>query len=239
MSVPLDDSNSLPVDGDAARYHAVCPWAVLALLLGILSPLAFVGPLLWLLPWFCIVVALLAIWKISSSAGALAGWNVALLGLLLALLFGIAAPTRTLTRHYWLETRAEHFANKFIDLLQRGQAYAAYQLTLHPTFRKPLDDDGSAENSKNPMAQEAYERFLQLEPPKTLLAQRDQAKVEELESTWFNTDENGDNVAVRFQITRRENAAKVPLVVQLTLLRFLDPKTDREKWMIRSADVVQ
>lgn len=239
MPAPLADSNSLPADGDVARYHAVTPWAVAALVLGLLSPLAFVGPLLWLLPLFCLVVALVAFWKIASSAGELVGWNIALLGLLLALLFGLAAPVRTLTRQYWIESRAELFARRFIDLLQQGRTYAAYQLTLSPSLRKPLDVDLSEEYAKDPRAQQRYENFLRLEPVKTLSAQRDQASVEQLEMAGIASDEDYDQVAVRYRISHQQSGATVPLVVQLTVMRSVDGRTGREQWTIRPSNVVE
>ena len=170
MSAPLTDSHSQAADGDAARYHAVSKWAVAALLLGLLSPLALVGPVLWLVPLLGIVIALSAMRKISTSAGELVGWNLAFLGLLLAILFGVAAPVHTLTRHHWIEIRAEEFADQFLDLLLNGRTQAAFQLSLAPGRRKPLDYDLSEEFKKNPKAQQKYDEFMQREPARTLFA---------------------------------------------------------------------
>jgi hypothetical protein len=238
MSVPLTDSNSQPADGEVSRYHSVSPWAICAFVLGLLSPLALVGPLLWLLPISCAVVALIAMRKISSSGGELVGWNIALMGLLLAMLFGITAPVHTLTRHYWLETRAEAFANQFTDLLQEGRAFAAYQLTLDPRLRKPLEVDLSAEYAKDTNAQKKFDDFSQREPAKILLAQRSQATVEQLQSKWLSSDEDSDRVAVRYRIAHQENGSTVPLEIQLTLSRFLDGKTGGELWRISSSEIL-
>ena len=211
MSTPLADSNALPVDGEETKYRAVSAWAVMVLVLGILSPLAFVGPVLWVAPLLCIVAALIAMWKISSSAGELVGWNIALLGLLLAVLFGLAAPVHTLTRHYWLETRAEVIAKEFIDFLRQGRPQAAFQLTLLPRMRKPLDADLSAQIDKDAKARQKYDDFLRVEPAPTLLAQRDQAQVERLGSHILSSDETNDRIAVRYRISRQTIGA-APMV---------------------------
>ncbi len=238
MTAPLADSNSLPADGEVARYRAVSAWAIAALLLGLLSPLAFVGPVLWSLPLLCIAVALVAMWKISASAGELVGWSLALLGLLLALLFGLAAPAHTLTRQYWLESRAEAFADEYIELLRQGRPFAAYQLMLYPTLRKPLNTELPADYDKDPRAKQKYERFLQAEPALTLLAQRDRANFQRLSCQLLSSDDESDRVALRYRISPPQTGA-APVVIQLTVLRFLDGKTGREQWRIKSADVVE
>ncbi len=238
MSAPLADSNALPADRDAAQYRAVSAWAVTALVLGILSPLAFVGPVLWLVPLLCVVAALIAMWKISSSAGDLVGWNIALLGLLLAILFGLAAPVHTLTRQYWLETRAEVIAQEFIDFLRQGRPQAAFQLTLLPRSRKPLDADLSAEIDKDAKTRQKYDSFLGFEPAPALLAQREQARVERLGSRVLSSDEDSDRIVVRYRISR-QTSGTAPMVIQLRLLRFIDAKTGREQWRVESSDTVE
>src|SRR5262245_4816609 len=109
MSVPQVEPASNRSTGDEPiQYRADSRLAVLALLLGIASAAAMVGPVLWFVPIAAAITALVAMRRIRSSED-LVGWNVAFLGLLLALLFGIAAPARTMSRQYWLASRAEQF----------------------------------------------------------------------------------------------------------------------------------
>ena len=239
MSGPLNDSHSQTADGDAARYHAVSKSAVAAFLLGLLSPLALVGPVLWLVPLLGIAIALSAMRKISTSAGELVGWNLAFLGLLLAILFGVAAPVHTFTRHHWIEVRAEEFADQFLDLLLNGRTQAAFQLSLAPGRRKPLDYDLSEDFKKNPKAQQLYDEFTQHEPARTLLALRQQAKIEQLSSQWLASGDENDQVAVLYRISQPDSTATNAFNLRLDVMRFVDGTSGREQWQIVSARVVE
>ncbi len=150
----------------------------------------------------------------------------------------LGCAAHTLTRHYWLETRAEAFANEYIELLRQGRPFAAYQLMLYPTLRKPLNAESPADYDKDPKAKQKYESFLRAEPALTLLAQRDRANIQQVYSQTLSSDDDSDRVAVRYRISPPQTGA-APVVVQLTVLRFLDGKTDREQWRIKSADVVE
>src|SRR5436853_7787623 len=90
-----------------AGYNVVSGWAVAAVIVGILSATALINPLLWLVPAVGIGIAVIAMWRISRSRGELTGWNMALLGLLLSLMFGAAGPGRTISRRIWLPSSAE------------------------------------------------------------------------------------------------------------------------------------
>ncbi len=117
--------------GDIA-YRAISGWAIAALVLGLLSGVALVGPVLWSVPLAALLAAGIAMWRISRSGGELVGWNLAVLGLLLAIVFGVAAPTRIAVRRHWLETRGRIFADEFIELLKEGKGFGAYQLLQPP-----------------------------------------------------------------------------------------------------------
>ncbi len=117
------------VERDLESYRAPSMWGPVALLLGIISAVAVIGPLLWILPVTAAIFAVVALWRIRASGGQLLGRGMAVLGLVLAIFFGMAGPARTLSREYWLETRADRFAHGFIEVLENGKKYEAHQLT--------------------------------------------------------------------------------------------------------------
>ena len=78
--------------GRDTGYRTISGWAIAGLLLGILSAAAVVGPILWLIPVFAIVVSAIGLRQIKNSQGQMSGWSLAVLGLLLALFFGAAGP---------------------------------------------------------------------------------------------------------------------------------------------------
>src|SRR5262249_49748232 len=106
--MPLNTSLS-PAERDIVEYGRISGWAVAAILLGLLSAAALAGPILWLIPVLAGVVSIVAMRQIRTSDRQLSGWHLALLGLLLAIFFGLAGPVRTISRQYYMEARAKRF----------------------------------------------------------------------------------------------------------------------------------
>ncbi len=213
------------------EYHAVSGWAVTSLVVGLLSVAAFLGPLVWFVPALGIGLAIFAMRRIRTSGGELTGWNIALLGLLLSLLFGIAGPVRTLSRHYWLQVRAEEFANGFLDLLQQNQPYIAQQFTLHPANRNLAAKNLAGAIAKDEKTQKAFDDYLKREPVKSLLEYGKKAKVELLSSDVLAEDPH-DDIGVRYRITVPAAAASRSFNVSLILERSLNARTKTEQWQV-------
>ena len=55
-------------------------------------------------------------------------------------LFGTAAPTQWFGYRWLLRREARQFADAFFEFLRQGEPHKAYQLTLHPEYRQPLDE---------------------------------------------------------------------------------------------------
>jgi len=123
-----------PETAKLQTYRAISPWAPLALLLGLASPLALVHPLLWLVPLAGVWVAWMGFKQISSDSG-YAGRPALLGALALALLFGSMAPARYLTRHWMISREANRLAVQWIGMIRQGDLQQAHQWTLPPTER--------------------------------------------------------------------------------------------------------
>jgi hypothetical protein len=113
---------------DAARYSQVSPAAVMALLLGLASPLALVGPLFFFIPLAAVGVALLALGKIRRSEAALTGTTLARLAIGLALLFTSAALVRSSVRDELLKRQAAETGRRWLGLLADGRIEEARSL---------------------------------------------------------------------------------------------------------------
>lgn len=229
-------ANFRETEPERESYRAVSGWSVAALLLGLGSVAAFGGPLLWVVPLAGVVAALVAMHKIGNSPGELIGRNVALLGLLLAMLFGVAAVTRTYSRQHWLERRGELFASEFLRLLQKGDSYAAHQLTVQPGVRKPLGADGEEAYASDPESKSRYQAFIAREPNRTLLQSPDRAA--EIESVRFTgSDSAGDYLDVIVRVTTADSAGQTHDRGKLILLRSISTSGDSERWQIVSTDI--
>ena len=69
------------LESPAGAYHSVSALAIIALVVGLLSPLAFAHELLWALPLTAIALSIVAIVRIDRSEGLLIGRWAAVLGL--------------------------------------------------------------------------------------------------------------------------------------------------------------
>ncbi len=220
------------VEQTGVEYHAISGWAIAALVVGILSAAALIGPLMWSIPALGICLAIVAMWRVSASGGELTGWNLALFGLILSLLFGSAGPAKTITRHYWLQVRAERFADGFLDLLQQNQPYVAQQFTLHPALRKLAAADLPGAIAKDEQAQKSFNQFISREPAKTLLEFGKKAKLELLSSAVVSEDSR-DDVAVIYRISPpAEPGARKPFTITLIVERSLSYPARTEQWQI-------
>jgi len=124
-------------EADVVRYRTVNLFAVVALGLGLISPIAFAGPVLWPIPIAAVVAALLALRGIAHSEGHQSGRTLAIVGLLLGTFFCAAPPAWEIGRQSILIHRGQVFSDAWIELLKQenGGLEAAHQLTLSPKKR--------------------------------------------------------------------------------------------------------
>ena len=212
-------------------YSTISGWAVAAVIVGVLSATALVSPLLWLVPAVGIGIALAAMWRINRSRGDLIGWNMALLGLLLSLMFIVAGPVRTVSRQIWLRARAEQFADGFMNLLQQQQSYLAHQFTLGPDSRHLAVPDLPELYEKDEKMLDGYKAFLKREPAKTLLTEGKRAKFERGSSEVLEDDGN-DAVGVRYHITAPDAGGSKNFDASLILERSLSHAGGAEQWQV-------
>lgn len=115
-----------PADDD--KYSQLAPLAVIALLLGIASLLALIGPLFFLVPAAAIGFALLALGKIRQSDGALSGTGLARVGMALATVCLVAALVRGEVRDRMLKEQAGAAAQRWLELMTAGEIVDARAL---------------------------------------------------------------------------------------------------------------
>ncbi|HUT13431.1 MAG TPA: hypothetical protein VMY42_23285 [Thermoguttaceae bacterium] len=133
-----------PRDTEIARYRTLSAPAVVGFILGLISPLAAVDPLLCAVPMVGAVFSGLALWRIKRNASVLVGGRLALVGLTLSVFFGTAAMADRLAFRALLHREARACAARWCDFLLQDQPRDAHQLTLLPKRRlapgETLDD---------------------------------------------------------------------------------------------------
>jgi hypothetical protein len=220
-------------DPELAGYRPVNGWALAALLLGFAGPLAFADPLLWWVPLVGIAIAIVALARIRRSDLPTVGRKAAIVGLILSLAVAAAAPTRLLTRNYWLVARADELANQWFERLRAGQTRQAYDLMFHSSPRHvPPPHIGSA---APPEASEksGLENFLEKPPVPKLLALGDGARAKRVQAGISPEEMGRQNVSLWYQVEPPGEQSPQPYVVQFLTQRRLDPD-GKERWLIQT-----
>lgn len=124
-------------DGDA-DYRPVSGAAIVALILGLLSPLAVFWSILWLLPLLGVLASAVAFRGIRRSDGVLAGRNLAIAGLVISLLIGSMVVAAEFTRKRLVVAQGTPWGVKWCELLLEGRTEEALELEQGPSTRRPL-----------------------------------------------------------------------------------------------------
>jgi hypothetical protein len=127
-------------DEQVAEYRPVSGWAVAGLIVGLLSPLALADPLLWAVPIVAGMVCVRAFGQIRQKAPAMIGRKAALAGLWLAVFSLTAAYSDWVYLRWRIRDEARQAAGFWFELLAKDRPELAFQLTLPPQQRRPLDE---------------------------------------------------------------------------------------------------
>ncbi len=116
-------------------YRSVSRLAICALILGALAPLALIHPLLFAIPWIGLIVSWRALHNIARPDSSATGYGLAMLGLVMAVVFGSWAPAKIIVEHVVLSRQAREFSTRWIDLVREGKLQEAHRWMLAPIQR--------------------------------------------------------------------------------------------------------
>lgn len=167
-----------PDDQTLASYSSISRSALLALALGVASPLVLISPLLVIVPLAGVAAAIVALRGIQTSDGQLLGRWPATIGLCLAVLFAGWGFSRQWTRQDTLVEHARQFVAGWLRICQEGKLQKADQLMRNADSR--INSDAGIEDfyKTNKEAGEEIESFFAREPMKTFLAVGKQSQIE-------------------------------------------------------------
>lgn len=222
---------------DQARYSRISPAAVIALVLGLASPLAFVGPLFYLVPIAALGAAALAVGQIRRSGGTVTGQRLARLGMALGLACLAGALVRQSVRDSLLQQQASAVAIRWLNLLADGRLQEAAQL---------LSGDGSSmllpppEMGQEPLPPEQVKELLIANLRSQVLAravagQDDPATVDSADRPVFD----GPRTIVAVQLTVDDAAEGGHRHARIQLVRARHYEGQGEPWRIDRWDAGQ
>jgi hypothetical protein len=138
---------------EAPEYSSLSALAIAGLLFGLASPLCLITGMLLFLPLAGLVLSVSALVRIATSDGTLAGRWVAVVGLAMSIVFGVAQLSRGAITRYWRTSEAQAFANDWLRLVAGGDFEEAFRRTVDgqrpdsvqppgvpPSKTTPLDD---------------------------------------------------------------------------------------------------
>lgn len=228
----------LDVEEPIESYRAICIAAVVGLILGLLSILALIHPLLWLVPLAGIATDWLALKHITMASPPLLGRKAVLVGMTLSLIFGIAAPVQ-----YWIYRRALRadaieVAEEWFTALRENRPDYAMRLTRNPTSKaarakppSPLPTMG--EDALAPVRKETQEQPAEL---LLKLGKRAHVRLYQHDEVWF--DESAQGARDTYVVTVEDKTGPVSFFVKLGCSRSQDLSTGDWQWQITRHEFV-
>ena len=225
-----------PHDAELATYRALAWQAVLGLIFGLLAPLALLDPSLWAAPLFGTVVSWAALRRIKRNGSALAGRRLAMVGLTLSLLFAAAAPADWVAYRWMIRKQARQFSALWFKYLAQDEPQKAYQLTMLPPLRPPLDDRLWDFYRNSPRVREKLEDSVQAPLVRALLALGPKAQVRFYRTLSQAQGQSTDEVQQCYAVTYDDGGEKKSLLVNVKTVRQTFPDGGAG-WRIYGVDI--
>lgn len=234
----------VPEEDDVVAYHSVSGLAITALLLGLLSITALLGPAFWILPILGLVASLWALWQLSRYGAALVGRTAALVGLVLVVTFGTAALTDWFVYREMVRREAVQFGLLWFDSLKTGRPWAAMQLAESPVSRAPLDKvpkppahavvEVAPGFSSDPWKNMDF--YVARPLVRFLLTMGDKAEVRAFDTEFQGAEGDRDQVNQVYAVTYPDGAEKKTFFVTLSLERLRLNKSRHSFWRVTQSE---
>jgi len=220
------------------EYRSLSVLAIISLVFGLASPLAFAAPLLSFIPVLGIALSILALRQIAVSDGIVAGRGAAMFGLVLCVV-SVIAP---FTRDYVLRSIREHQAKEFaLDWIQRvtsGDMEPAFHLTVDGTRPQAPPPKGMPPEPGPPMpTKPPYQDFLDQPIIKQLKAVGPNANISflgtrEYSPTTFRNMVIRQRLAVAPASASGKNNEGAPIEIVVAVQRAKLPGEGASRWLI-------
>jgi hypothetical protein len=210
-------------DAELAAYRSVAAQAVVGLFFGLLSPLALLNLTLWFLPAVGLFFSYWALRRIKKDEAALAGRRLAWAGLVLSLLFFVAAPTDWLVYRRIVRNEAKQFCTLWFRYLTLGQPQKAHQLTVPPQIRQPLGENLWGYYRNDARAKKSLEGYVKSPLVRTLLALGPRAMVRFYETAGQSQLRSDDLVESVFAATYEDEGERKSFFISVQTLRTTSP----------------
>jgi len=225
---PSDFEDELSV-----QYRTVSIPAVLGLLLGGLSVLSLVGPTHWMWPLAGVLLNWRALHSVATSRGAQTGRGIAMLGMFLSVMFGVAGPVDFWGSRWLLQQSAVPATEKWIAALRDNQPEKALQLTTFAMLRQSAGADLTRYYRTHKDAHEQLKNYVADPVVKTLLLLGKRAEVRLYETSPPVIEDHREVLGKVYAVTYDDQDVKKTFFFSMTLERAPD-KSQQILWRIIS-----
>jgi hypothetical protein len=206
-------------DADFADYRPFVWQAIASVLFGLASPAAFLHYGFLFVPALGAFFGVWAIKRIGKDATGLSGCKTAWLGLSISLVFLAAAPTDAVAYRRVVADEARQFSNLWLQFLTRDEPQKAYQLTLPPQGRQPLDARLWDSYRHNLRLRADLETYTTQPAVRALLAMGAKAQVRFYQTANVAQENDGDYVSQWYAVTYEEEHERRSFFVLVSMQR--------------------
>ena len=215
------------------EYRSMEPWALIGLVLGLISPVATLATLLLIVPPAGVLASVIALVRIRAERDR-SGRPAALIGLALSVFFlalplGQAAMVRVLV---WRQARPT--ADAFLEFLRERSPEKAMTLKMWPENRHQFDEGLWAFFRNNKDAQRELRKFIAEPAVRTMLALGERAQVRFYKTAGVAS--NGPRVLVNYWYTVTyddEQGKKTTFVLRLLMERVATQSANLPPWRVK------
>ncbi len=214
------------------EYHSLSIAAIVGLLLGLASVLAFVHYLLLLVPVLAIVVCGYALLEIRRYEPHVTGRKAAMIGICLAVALGTGAIVKTTSHRLAIEHEAARVGTSWIELVRSGQLEKAHQLTLDSYERLAPSADLKSAYAELPDLQTKLAEFKASPIVNELSApgRTTHIVVDRLEL--FHESQDSTYVPATYEVDTIQDGKSQKMVIGLRMYRVLDRRIRQLVWQI-------
>mgnify|MGYP006969344965 CR=1 FL=1 len=221
-------------DASEISYRSVSLACVIGFLLGLLSPVALIDPLLWIVPIAGLILSAWGVRKVAAEPSRLTGRNIAVVGIAVSTVILGWAPTRLFVTRHFVYADARKMADQWCALLKAGKREEVYELHQEQQFRRAPSVSLTQYYETNADPRKQLEAYFEREPLKTLVAQAADGQFRFVgNEEQSRVRENGtqvDFVVLRYDFVHQDEVT--PLL--LTLKRRFVPATGETRWNVEA-----
>jgi len=218
-------------DPEINDFQTVERWAVAGLILALVSPLAMLGSVYWLVPAVALLVNIVALVRLNRDTTHF-GRNAALAGLALSVFFAVAPLAQLAANYAILAPQAKPIADQWFKYMQENSPEKALMLKFAPDARQPFDENLWTFYRRDGSAKDDLVKFVNEPLARTLLALGTKADVRFFGISGVGSDGERALVAYDYSVTYPAPDGKQTFFVRITVERKPTKRPDVNPWRV-------